>query len=473
MTTIGINQDYRLNLRVLTPLHVGGTQEKHLEKGLDFVQDGSKIHLIDHEKLFKKIDIYELAKIFVTGDKDLLKQTLQREKVKLNDITHGNTLQLAGIEFSEIKAFIKEGLNGKPFVPGSSLKGAIRSIVFAHLKTLNDGDERSILGNFETSIFRHIKIGDAFFDQIELYPCKTFNLRGFSGKLSGGWRDGNNNTNEKFNDTRSIFVYECLPPGVTGELSIRILDHDGPLFKTLIRGVNSLPSGFSSIIKSKPLINLFQIINQHTLKHLEKEIKFFSTYKVAETPEIVASLERIKEIILLNQDNQWCVLKMAHGSGFHSITGDWQYPKDYTDPNDIHKSGYNQGKKKYKSRKLLFKGGKFFPMGYVLIGNNLPENNLNKIENIRTTSDEILKKEILPIFQKGKIRVNSTLDGIVVKSGNPNMVKVYLNEPSIIELPMIGYRGPLDTGRIVEVLVKELNKNGEVKSVGFKKIKFN
>lgn len=41
---------------------------------------------------------------------------------------------------------------------------------------------------------------------------------------------------------------------------------------------------------------------------------------------------------------------MSAGSGFHSITGDWQF-SDYTNT-EIWKDGRNAGKMKYKSRKI-------------------------------------------------------------------------------------------------------------------------
>ncbi len=269
MSTTGINLDYTLNIRVLTPIHVGGSQEKHLYEGLDFIREHSKVYLIDQQKLLDKMNPVDLAETMLSGQSGALKIALQRERVPLKDVCQEEPMFVEDVQFSEIKAFIKDGLRGKPFVPGSSLKGAIRSIVFAHLRGKSKY-ENEVLGLFERSIFRHINVGDAFFDQLVLYPSKTFNLQGYQQSLKGGWRHGNGNTNATFSPTGSVFVYECLPAGTAGQLSLRILDHQSGLFQNLQqwdrheqtreRG-RSLPEGLTSIIQAKPLEHLFSLIN--------------------------------------------------------------------------------------------------------------------------------------------------------------------------------------------------------------------
>ena len=54
---------------------------------------------------------------------------------------------------------------------------------------------------------------------------------------------------------------------------------------------------------------------------------------------------------------------MSAGSGFHSITGDWQF-EDYS-RTGVWDFGRNQGKQKYESRKIAVYGEHFDLMGFV------------------------------------------------------------------------------------------------------------
>jgi len=66
------------------------------------------------------------------------------------------------------------------------------------------------------------------------------------------------------------------------------------------------------------------------------------------------------------------LLRLGAGSGFHAMTGDWQFD-DHTETG-YHQGGRNHGKKKYKSRKLAFEWDEtrgnegeyvFYPMGFI------------------------------------------------------------------------------------------------------------
>ena len=148
---------------------------------------------------------------------------------------------------------------------------------------------------------------------------------------------------------------------------------------------------------------MFSIINDHTKDYLRKERNFFSRYTAERTDDVVESIDKLLETI--PHDNSFCILKMSVGSGFHSITGDWQF-KDYND------TGYQSGKKKYKSRKVVEYDGKLQLMGFVKISQLSDEISKKKLEDkerirqdhidnsIRNINDrkyqlELIKKERL------------------------------------------------------------------------------
>jgi hypothetical protein len=107
--------------------------------------------------------------------------------------------------------------------------------------------------------------------------------------------------------------------------------------------------------------DLFKVINNHTKEYLKKEKAFFEEYSADKTNLIVDSINNL--LNLIPSDNSYCILKMSAGSGFHSITGDWQF-EDYS-RTGVWDFGRNQGKQKYKSRKIAVYGELFDLMGFV------------------------------------------------------------------------------------------------------------
>ena len=146
-----------------------------------------------------------------------------------------------------------------------------------------------------------------------------------------------------------------MAPGISGSLAIALKQN----------AIGLLPSKDFILCKEakeyllRDITVLFGIINEHTKAYLEKELDFFKKYNEADrTSEIIKNIEEL--IQRIPSDNSSCLLKMAAGSGFHSITGDWQY-------DDYDKTGFNgkTGKNKYKSRKIVEYNEKLSLMGFV------------------------------------------------------------------------------------------------------------
>jgi hypothetical protein len=116
------------------------------------------------------------------------------------------------------------------------------------------------------------------------------------------------------------------------------------------------------------LNGLFQIINDHTKVYLEKEKKFFQTYSAKNSGKILDSIKKLLDKI--PEDNSYCILKMSAGSGFHSITGDWQF-SDYSinglDRRRHVSRGMYNNRLSSKSRKIAVHKDHFDLMGFVKI----------------------------------------------------------------------------------------------------------
>jgi hypothetical protein len=125
------------------------------------------------------------------------------------------------------------------------------------------------------------------------------------------------------------------------------------------------------------------MINQHTLGHLKKDLAFFNEYNQANySNEIIFSIENLIARCQKSSSNE-AILRIGSGSGFHSMTGDWQFDKYHElrtwNRSDIRKYGLTRNQQRdyidkyqmFKSRRLAFlrskQGYDFYPMGYVTL----------------------------------------------------------------------------------------------------------
>ena len=386
-----LNKKYTVELEVLTPLHVGAGSEKDWMKGADFIEDKRKVYVLNQRKLLKYISVDELSNFLVKKDDRGLKNKISGSPETVSDLIFNSPASTD----NDIKVFIKNGLTNKPIVPGSSIKGAIRSILLNHFlngKKPNRLDEKTYFGSSTDGdeFMRFIKISDTDFDKTELINTKIFNLFGTTPNLNGGWKhELKGGTNGTFKQTGFNTIYEVIKPNSIGELSISISEkqlknfnlkkfYENELIKAekifdekkRHKKVNTIKTLQKTIEKKQKLVSeninsVFAIINQHTKAYIDKEIAFFKKYSNGQTVNIIQNLEYVKSQI--PADNSSCVLKMSAGSGFHSITGDWQF--DDFSINGVAGGRVSRGQlnrqDSAKSRKIAVDGDNFYLMGFV------------------------------------------------------------------------------------------------------------
>ena len=372
-----INKKYDLKIEVLTPLSIGAGAEKDWVRGVDFVVNKGKIYKLNLKKIVKEgVNIDRLTSFFASKNEQGIINLITEPKLeKVSDFV----MPLPADSPNDIKAFVKNQLTGKPILAGSSLKGAIRSILFNYLRD-RERDEKQVLGSSVKGdeFMRFIKISDAEFDGTSLVNTKIFNLQK-KGNWIGGWKHGGKETGDKFNPTGFNTIYEALMPSDVGCASFMVSnqfievdwrrfydqwqretrkDAEKETIKHLIAKVESK----KTLLRDENSLNtLFKVINNHTKEYLEKEKAFFEKYSADKTDLIIESIDKL--LNLIPSDNSNCILKMSAGSGFHSITGDWQF-EDYS-RTGVWDFGRNQGKQKYKSRKIALCGEHFDLMGFV------------------------------------------------------------------------------------------------------------
>lgn len=390
-----LNKKYMLQMEALTPLHVGAGTEKDWVQGTDFVLHDGKIKILNLKKVSDFVNPDDLSTALINKNSTLLINRLGSNLEKCVE----KVFDCKYIGSNDIKTFIKNGLTNRPIVPGSSLKGAIRSVLLEVLhkkeEIFNAKDsntkkwtEQILFGsaNREDDFFRFIKISDAEFDDTTIINTKIFNLK--STEL-GGWKHAQNETTNKFKSEGFNTFYEVIKPGEKSVLSIALAEK---AFRNF--GESAFTENKRKIINNE-IGYLFDLINKHTKGYLQKEKAFFEKYRTDKTDNILKSIDALLKEIPKNGD--YCVLKMAAGSGFHSITGDWQFD-DYSingidTKNKVSRGLFNK-EKSAKSRKIaIMKDDEFFLMGFVKL-RQISKEEIQEIENERVKRQQELENQL-------------------------------------------------------------------------------
>ena len=363
------NKRYYIELEVLTPLSVGAGNENDWLCGVDYVQKDGKVYVIDMEKASRLgIDVERLASAFARSDQQAIISLLGSRLKKASRRIYESPAQTK----NPIKAFLRTQLLDKPVVPGSSIKGAVRSCLFndfhGHKRPNEDfmNINDNVFGTMkEGDVFtRFIHIGDIVMSQTRLINTKLFNLQGKGNDWDGGWKHSGKNTTSHYQSTGFNTLYECVEPGKMGVGAIDMMNGAFELMCKHIHAQKYLDK--KQHLMQGGINSLFHIINNTTKNYLKKEREFFEAYYADRVDEIIDSIDDILNKI--PDDDSYCVMKMSAGVGFHSITGDWQYD-DYCDEPGLWPDNdrRNAGKKRYKSRKIAEYNGKLQLMGFVIL----------------------------------------------------------------------------------------------------------
>ena len=367
-----VNNKLNIELEVLTPLAIGAGAEKDWVLGMDYLVDSGYLYKLNLHRIDAAgIDLQILTSYFAVknakGVKNLIGQRLEEgSDFRMNMPCNSD---------NDIKVFVKNQLTGKPIVPGSSIKGAIRSILLEYFtqndRALINGDLSRVFGSINdgSNFMRFVKFGDFEFDETSLVNTKIFNLRKSDDVWKGGWKHERNRTDGKFISQGFNTIYEVVPQKTQGNGYLMLSEH----------GFNRLTGNQSYAEKKAKVltspndipVTLFKIVNDHTKSYLKKELSFFTKYSADKTPLIVEGIERLLEAVEAAQkDNSYCIFKMSAGSGFHSITGDWQFG-DYSingldDTRRVSRGLYNR-RPSSKSRKIAILNNEkeFSLMGFV------------------------------------------------------------------------------------------------------------
>jgi len=358
-----LHKKYNITLSVLTPMSVGAGAESEWVKGADFVTKDNQVFILDMKKVIENgVDPSVLSELYIRGDHDGVTRIIGNKL----DVCSRRIFTLPASTDNNIKAMTRSMLIGKPIIPGSSLKGAIRTSLFSYLMG-NETNADKVFGTMKNGdVFtRFIQVSDIEMPDTELVNTKIFNLHKEDNEWVGGWKHGANNTSSDYSQTGFNTLYECEMPNAIGIGSITFLPY------TFEKAVNALKEkgipcneyGKKDQILSGGISELFKIINNQTRKYLQKEKSFFEKYDAAYTQNIIDSIDSL--LIQIPQDGSSCIIKMSAGVGFHSITGDYRF-NNYTD-GTFDRKRVRDINTLPKSRKIAIHGENFSLMGFVKI----------------------------------------------------------------------------------------------------------
>jgi CRISPR type III-A-associated RAMP protein Csm5 len=225
-----------------------------------------------------------------------------------------------------LRSFIKDGY-GKPYIPGSSLKGALHTALWTGLgrdnivsatrgyKKFSDEIKR-LPGSSHEHFMRPVQVSDSHpvaFDGLMVCEVKFFNLK---SSTSAGWKNFASSRRETVTDYKSAagLYVEALKSGTKTCMQFSMDDF---LLKEAVWRLGKIKrhSGL------KDFSSLARQINQHSLHILRRELEFFARFP--EGAEVARFYRDLGSKIQAVADEGGFVTRMAWGSGWRGMTGDW------------------------------------------------------------------------------------------------------------------------------------------------------
>ena len=229
---------------------------------------------------------------------------------------------------------------GLPYIPGSSIKGAIRTAILTSLvdiiqdredkiiqkrrinkegqrpievpkldKNKNkllyaDKIEKELFGRDPNNdIFRFIRVGDAYFDKDSTIATRMINL--------------NITRKNELVDKSKPQLIEAIGSSETSTFSLNVAADYYKWVKSKFPTLGNLPAELQSIS------GLFSLINIHTQKLIEDEIEYWKNVEKTGAEYYIETLEDLLEEVKECRNESSCVLRIGHGSGWRFITGAW------------------------------------------------------------------------------------------------------------------------------------------------------
>lgn len=298
-------------LEAITPLHIG---DGNILKNWDVVTNGSRVSVYDINEVIEAVQNDPKAlELFGQEGSDLKNFLKDKKDVKpaysMAAVLYSPKPRDPGskpqpVSVTELRTIMKNGF-GKPYVPGSSIKGAIRTPLWVSLDRKNlppstdknfEFSVKKIQGTPHDDFLKPLIVSDS--GPIDISTLMVQEVKVKSLRLSG-----------PPTLKQSIFV-EAFPPKTRLSFSM---------------GLNELSTGDMEMFKIKPCQSvtswdaMVKQINSHHKTIAERERDFFNANHMQDTAEFYSAL--INRFDTLPEGA--FIFRMSWGSGWRGMTGDW------------------------------------------------------------------------------------------------------------------------------------------------------
>lgn len=333
-----------VKIRTLTPIHIGSGNI--LQYGNDFVKGIDKegyeaLGIIDPSKVLQIIGEDNLNKWVSSIDRGDSTDEIIRGFGKKVGITSYSSriieLYADNVRKTEtLRELIHDGM-GRMYLPGSSIKGAIRTAILASIIPTDNDELRQLSSMVEetrgnrthvkankvegryfgdtpnTDCFRFLRVSDAIFDEACDIALRMVNI--------------NERQTQSFWDCSKPQLIEAISAQESTSCRISI-DYKG--HQNAGRNVHDLPTCMTS------LEAMFKTINEHTRSLIESEIEYWNDFTDEDSNKVEEYVQKMKKILqqvkgCSQSDGKQCVLRVGHGSGWRFITGAWSERLDNFD----------------------------------------------------------------------------------------------------------------------------------------------
>lgn len=308
----------KLKLKTLTPVHIGNGEK--ISSYSDYIYDNGYVYYIDFDILEEYFMKQDNIDGLIDGFVDIVRKqanTNKKEKYRLRNFFEDNRLDYKDFSYNKLSANeeITEQINRamcsgiKPYIPGSSIKGAIRTAFIYNFfardkidlsKILDCRNRRpyigqEILGKFSQDIFKYLKVSDStLLNKNDLEIIKT--------------------QREHFKKKADIPVnVEAIKAGKECELDISINFRKENLL------IDEILREFYDNYSINDEKFLFDIINTYTKEFLEREITELRNENEEKFKDLINQntvlLNEVEEY-LKNKDG--AVLRLGFGKTFFS-----------------------------------------------------------------------------------------------------------------------------------------------------------
>jgi CRISPR type III-A-associated RAMP protein Csm5 len=325
----------QVQITTLTPLHIGSGAEFQGDIEYIWFPEQEQAVILDDTQVLQIIGETHVSQwISCIEKQESLLALLQQRKPDLQPVDIARRLIRYGQGRVDTHKPLREHLhsaNGDALLPGSSLKGALRTAVWAKMITDQPALVQST-DNLGSKSYNRSKNREEI-----RYSDDTLNNRLFG-------KDPNHDIfrlllpgDAHFNNGTALYRTEVVNLHYNKEYEIK---------ESITQQVEAIPAGASAIAQWRTLPTLekeaakynlfnknalllhppalFPLVNAHTKRLLENEIKFWRGEAALPTVlgTYVDDLENVLEALKACTQES-CVLRLGWGSGFRSMTGDW------------------------------------------------------------------------------------------------------------------------------------------------------